>query len=129
MQDHKTWRWQFIGDCLKDSYWMDSIHQTALDRNKKEARRDPLPFEGDRPGPASKRPPLAWTLLWGGTYSNTFFSTIPTSFRRWGYVMWDAARLERCGAKEVLATEWEALWHGEDPREDKGPLSTLPHMY
>lgn len=89
------------------------------ERDKKEERREPLPFRGDRVDDYyynysnGAHPPLAWTLLWKGTYSNMLGSYIPDEFHRWGYVMWDAARLERTGAKEVLARGWDLMW-GED---------------
>lgn len=60
-------------------------------------------------------PPLAWTLVFGGTYSNIFGEYIPEKFQKWGWVMWDAARLERMGAKDVMIDEWED-WG--DRRED-----------
>jgi hypothetical protein len=65
------------------------------ERDEKQIRCDPMPFRGDgdfdEQGP---RPPLAWTLLWRGKYSNLISSHIPRAVRLWGYVMWDAARLE-----------------------------------
>ncbi|GLA90105.1 hypothetical protein AtubIFM56815_005659 [Aspergillus tubingensis] len=82
------------------------------ERDKKEERREPLPFRA--------HPPLAWTLLWKGTYSNMLGSYIPDEFHRWGYVMWDAARLERTGAKEVLARGWDLMWgEDEDARDQR----------
>ncbi|GLA76492.1 hypothetical protein AtubIFM55763_008070 [Aspergillus tubingensis] len=63
------------------------------ERDKKEERREPLPFRG---------------------------SYIPDEFHRWGYVMWDAARLERTGAKEVLARGWDLMWgEDEDARDQR----------
>lgn len=35
----------------------------------------------------------------------------------WGYVMWDAVRLERTGAREVLARQWDAQWGEDDSRD------------
>ncbi len=63
-------------------------------RDRMQRRRDPLAFEGDDQ-PDAKRPPLAWTLIWGGTYSNVFGMYIHNDLRMWGYIMWDAVRLER----------------------------------
>ncbi|PYH66547.1 uncharacterized protein BO88DRAFT_468920 [Aspergillus vadensis CBS 113365] len=88
------------------------------ERDKKEERREPLPFRGDRVD--GVYPPLAWTLLWKGTYSNMLGSYIPDEIQSWGYVMWDAARLERTGAKEVLAREWDLMWgENEDARDQR----------
>ncbi|RAK84011.1 hypothetical protein BO79DRAFT_276332 [Aspergillus costaricaensis CBS 115574] len=88
------------------------------ERDKKEERREPLPFRGDRVD--GVYPPLAWTLLWKGTYSNMLGSYIPDEIQRWGYVMWDAARLERTGAKEVLEREWDLMWgENEDARDQR----------
>ncbi|PWY85607.1 hypothetical protein BO83DRAFT_404860 [Aspergillus eucalypticola CBS 122712] len=92
------------------------------ERDKKEERREPLPFRGDRVNDYSEGayPPLAWTLLWKGTYSNMLGSYIPDEFHRWGYVMWDAARLERTGAKEVFARGWDLMWgENEDARDQR----------
>lgn len=90
--------------------------------DKKDERRDPLPFRGDRVDNYSDGayPPLAWTLLWKGTYSNMLGSYIPDEFQMWGYVMWNAARLERTGAREVLARGWELMWgEDEDARDQR----------
>ncbi|XRM40256.1 hypothetical protein ABZX51_003576 [Aspergillus tubingensis] len=90
------------------------------ERDKKEERREPLPFRGDRVD--GVYPPLAWTLLWKGTYSNMLGSYIPDEFQMWGYVMWDAARLERTGAKEVLARGWELMWGEDEDARDQREL-------
>ncbi|KAM5344333.1 hypothetical protein ACJ41O_012870 [Fusarium nematophilum] len=64
------------------------------DRNTKQENRDPLPFKGgvdqDADGPLR---PLAWTLIWGGTYSTLYGPYTSEDIRRWGYVFWDADRL------------------------------------
>ncbi|ODM18747.1 hypothetical protein SI65_05364 [Aspergillus cristatus] len=86
------------------------LHPT--DQDSKQKRRDPLPFQGDN----EELPPLAWTLIWQGTYSNLFGWYIKDELRSWGYIMWDAARLERTGAKEVLHRQWKACWEDVDPR-------------
>ena len=61
---------------------------------------DPLPFKGD----SELHPPLAWTWMYRGirTYGGLYPYLIPDAVRRWGYVMWDAARLECTDAKKVL---------------------------
>lgn len=87
--------------------------QYPSDQDLKQKQHDPFPFPGDD----ENLPPLAWTLIWQGTYSNTFGWCIPNDLRSWGYIMWDAARFERIGAKEVLARQWEERWKGGDPRD------------
>ncbi|OQD99135.1 hypothetical protein PENSOL_c007G06446 [Penicillium solitum] len=62
-------------------------------------------------------PPLACTMIWGGTYSNLFGDYIPDALCQWGWVMWDAARLERMGAKEVMIQKLEED-HCTDLRKD-----------
>ncbi|BCS02998.1 uncharacterized protein AKAW2_61262S [Aspergillus luchuensis] len=88
-------------------------------RDRKQGRRDPLPFLGDVVvrGTDTTHPPLAWTLIWEGTYSSLVGYFIKDKIRKWGYVMWDAARLEKAGAKEVLRRQWESDWLGQDPRD------------
>ncbi|KAI1739682.1 hypothetical protein F4680DRAFT_466195 [Xylaria scruposa] len=116
MQEHIKWP---AGYFLEDEalgetaqYWRRQ--ERLSDRDHKQERRDPLPFQGDR----GSRPPLAWTLIWRETYSNLYGSYIQDDIRRWGYVMWDAARLQNTGAKEVLARQWEAKWRDSDPRDN-----------
>lgn len=88
------------------------------DRDDKQGLRAPLTFEGDRQSNGSRSsPPLAWTLVWGNTYSNIFGQYIPKSFQRWGWVMWDAARLEHTGAKELIMKQWEK-WKEADSYDD-----------
>lgn len=121
MQQHISWPG---GNFL----WDDALGETAQwqrrrerlsYRDQKELRRDPLPFKGDNESDANGLyPPLAWTLIWRGTYSNLYGYYVQDVIRRWGYVMWDAARLERTGAKEVLARQWEADWGDSDPRDN-----------
>ncbi|KAK4119113.1 hypothetical protein N657DRAFT_650530 [Parathielavia appendiculata] len=71
-------------------------HREQLsERDLKEQARDPLPFVGDlEPEAHGSCPPLAWTFIWKGTYSNLYGEHLEGKIRRWGYIMWDAARLE-----------------------------------
>ncbi|ODM19351.1 hypothetical protein SI65_05969 [Aspergillus cristatus] len=71
------------------------------DKDLKQRRCDPLPFQSDR----EDLPPLAWTLIWQGTYSNLLGWYIEDASRVWGYIMWGAARLEHTGAKDLLARQ------------------------
>lgn len=68
-------------------------------------------------------PPLAWVAFWDGRYSNLFGRYVPPALRRWGYVMWDAKRLEASGAMEFVESEWQCMYgvrgspEEDDPRE------------
>jgi hypothetical protein len=77
--------------------------ERRCDRDEKQVQRDPMPFRGDgEPDEYGPRPPLAWVLMWGETYSNLYGYYVPDNIRRWGCVMWDAARRIICcsnGAK------------------------------
>lgn len=80
------------------------------DRDRAEERRQVMLFAGDEAG----APPLAWTLLWGGRYSNLFGGYVPDELRRWGYIIWDARRIDVGGTKEYLKDLWAsspALMH------------------
>ncbi|KAJ5762249.1 uncharacterized protein N7511_005631 [Penicillium nucicola] len=59
-------------------------------------------------------PPFAWTLMWGGTWSNIFGEYVPDELHAWGWVMWDAARLENTRSEEYLVN---ALVDFGDPKE------------
>ncbi|KAK3940186.1 hypothetical protein QBC46DRAFT_435200 [Diplogelasinospora grovesii] len=99
------------------------------ERSLKQERRDPLPFQGDKEsrqaGDDSQYPPFAWTVLWGGTYSNMYgWTWMPHRLHRWGYVMWDADRIRQRGAQDALRQQWETAWQGRDPRDL--PLNWVP---
>lgn len=81
-------------------------------RDELTAERSPLPFQGDSLG----GPPQAWAVIWGESYSNLIGDYIPDEMRRWGYVFWDADRMERPPVMDVLKKQWEDRWD-EDPRE------------
>ncbi|PYI00312.1 hypothetical protein BO78DRAFT_293494, partial [Aspergillus sclerotiicarbonarius CBS 121057] len=82
----------------------DRRKRAPSERDEAQQRRDPLPFQGDHV--SGVHPPLAWTLLWHGTYSNMLGYFIGDAITNWGYIMWDAARMEHTGAKDVLARQW-----------------------
>lgn len=84
-------------------------------RDLLQEERAPLLFPGDE---EAYGPPLAWTLIWNDTYSSLYGYYIPDGMGRWGYVFWDAARLERTGAKDVLERQWQECWDFGDPRDD-----------
>lgn len=96
------------GDFLEDES-IDIVTQESRrrkhpsHRDQKELRRDPLPFEGD----TEPCPTLAWTTIWRGTYSNRYGGYLDEPIRRWGYIMWDAARLEDTGGIKILEQLWK----------------------
>ncbi len=105
--------------------FLDNIEQMLFrfsresERDQKMQRRDPLPFQGDsEPDVKGQRPPLAWTLIWQNTYSNLYGYYISPGMRLWGYVMWDAVRLEQTGAKDVLIRQFAARNPRGDPRDE-----------
>ncbi|PYH28440.1 uncharacterized protein BO87DRAFT_451482 [Aspergillus neoniger CBS 115656] len=125
MENNLVMLWpEFLGGC-HGALDITTRHDRRLDypsaEDKREELRDPLPFRGDIVNNSDgEYPPLAWTILWEGTYSNMLGGEGVSYIAEWGYVMWDAARLERTGAKEVLARRWRErlrLSLGEDPRE------------
>ncbi|KAL3477777.1 hypothetical protein BJX99DRAFT_257149 [Aspergillus californicus] len=78
-----------------------------LERDRKEQRRDPLPFRGDQVlDPTGVHPPLSWTIMRRGTYSNLRGIYIPENMRLRGYTVWDTTRLEQTRADKVLQRQW-----------------------
>ena len=65
---------------------------------EKQQERGPTPFQGDHPD----LPPLAWTIIWHSICSDHRDWGGNGGLRYWGYVMWDAARLERTREKKRL---------------------------
>ncbi|KAK9442410.1 hypothetical protein VB005_03470 [Metarhizium brunneum] len=86
-------------------------------RDLKQTRRELLPFRGET-NANDLLLPLGWTIIWHGTYSNLYGYYVQDSIRRWGYVIWDAVRLERTNATEVLAQQWRDDWGDSDPRNN-----------
>lgn len=84
------------------------------ERDRLQAARAALEFAGDGEPDA---PPLAWTMVWGGTYSSLYGHYIPDAMRRLGYVFWDEVRVRETGGDKVVERQWGEDWHGEDPRE------------
>ncbi len=126
MQDHE----QLVATmqrimCYPESYDLEEeLRETSQysrrqyhlsDRDQKQERREPLRFRGDgEPDAEGTRPPLAWTIIWRGTYSNRYGECIPKEMVRWGYVIWDAARLESTGARGLLERLLEEDHRGLD---------------
>ncbi|KAJ4386827.1 hypothetical protein N0V93_009725 [Gnomoniopsis smithogilvyi] len=111
---------------IVSSYIPISGHEGLFGQSKQQQRRQeeptigdslteeraPCPFCGDN----QSVPPLAWTLIWGGTYSNLYGWYTGDELRQWAYVFWDGVRLRKYGGDEFLAKQWEQCWW-EDPRE------------
>lgn len=90
-------------------------HDSAQDSRQKTL------FDGDK----LDSPPLAWVLFWRGEYSNLFGRYIPKALRRWGFVMWDAARLDS-DANDAIEDAWyENHYDYGDPREDDYDSSVI----
>ncbi|KAI1808827.1 hypothetical protein F4811DRAFT_2441 [Daldinia bambusicola] len=82
-------------------------------RDEKQNRRDSLPFTQD----AESYPPLAWTMIWGGTYSNLYGWYVHDNLRRLGYVFLDAITIESLGAKDIILKKCQEDWGDNDPRD------------
>ncbi|KAL2022268.1 hypothetical protein VTK56DRAFT_5878 [Thermocarpiscus australiensis] len=109
---------ELFGYALSEATQRARRQEQLSERDLKQQARDPLPFMGDlEPDTCRSCPPLAWTLIWKGTYSNLYGDYIDDEMHRWGYIMWDAARLETSGGKAVLLRQWGSDW---DPRELAG---------
>ncbi len=105
MQDRIAWlASRFLEDeALGEAAQFERRQERLSNQEQKHQQRDPLPFNGDNTSEVNTMcPPLAWTLMWRGTYINLYSCYVQDGIRRWGYVMWDAARLERTDAKKVL---------------------------
>ncbi len=103
-----------------DFCWMDDAVRSSVQETRRgfwyseedaaQDWRDKTPFVTDTPD----RPPLAWVTFWRGEASNLCGEWVPKTFRRWGYVMWDAPRLEASGAMKYI--EMESGLDSYDPR-------------
>ncbi|KAG2420535.1 hypothetical protein HFD88_000147 [Aspergillus terreus] len=113
----------FIGDGLMEA--LSQVTQSRLwglqpqsPRNVLVRQRAPMPFRGDQE--AENAPSLSWVLLWGETYSNMFGGWTWQSLRRWGYVMWDARRIEQTGPQKLLMQWRHEIRKNGDPRDLAG---------
>jgi hypothetical protein len=73
------------------------------EEDRMEARRERLPFSGDK----EEGPNLAWVIMWRGIYRNLYGGILPESLKAWGYVFWDAKRMLKTKGKETLVRTWE----------------------
>ncbi len=104
----------FVEAFSESTQWIRRKEQLT-ERDLRQQARDPLPFVGDLDSDThGSCPPLAWTLIWKGTYSNLYGEHLGDEMRLWGFVMWDAARLETEGGKALLLRQWDIDW---DPRD------------
>ncbi|KGO78401.1 hypothetical protein PITC_068640 [Penicillium italicum] len=110
-QDSTIW---FLGNFLVDSHyafnrrskWHQHCDQPG-ERDHGQRCLEPITFQGDKqPNGCCTLPPLAWTMECGGTDSDIFWMYLPSAFRQWGWVMWDAARFKRMGAEKVMIQQW-----------------------
>lgn len=103
----------WIDDAVQDDIQMERRDGWYSHRASAQDWRQKMPFQGD----SLDSPPLAWVLFWQGEYSNLIGNCIPEALRRWGYVMWDAARLNS-RAEAQIKYEWDQSYDESDPREE-----------
>src|ERR1700761_5356841 len=60
------------GEALSEGVQSERRQAWPSPHDEKQDRRDPLPFNGDSEPDHESHPPLAWALMWGGTYSNLY---------------------------------------------------------
>lgn len=106
----------FFGSWIDDAVSQDNQDTRRehwySDHDQAQDSRQKISFEGD----TLDAPPLAWVHFWKGESSNLFGDWVPKTFQRWGYIMWDAPRLDESGAKEFL--DLEDPYRAWDPREE-----------
>ena len=90
------------------------------DRDAAQDRRDDMPFNGDR----EDLPPLAWVMIWRGTYSNMYGEYLDEDLRDWGYIMWDASRVMNSGKAASL----DKLWIRTDRNGDEYTRDPRDHV-
>lgn len=93
---------EFLEETMEFAAQVSRRHGDLNDRDRAEEKGQAMMFAGDDAG----APPVAWTLLWGGRYSNLFGGYVPDELRRWGYVIWDARRIDVDGTKRYLRDLW-----------------------
>lgn len=91
------------------------------ERDQMMAKRVLFPFRGDiEPDDNVGNdllPPIAWTMIWGGTYSSLYGAYASDGLRRVGYVFWDVQTILESWGDRVLWIEWKERWRGRDPRD------------
>jgi hypothetical protein len=119
-QSIELFSWPDTGDdrfygWMDDTLFHDEVRRELWysEHDAAQDRREKTPFDKDSPD----LPPLAWVVLWEGEASNLFGHCVRRTFRRWGFVMWDATRLQASGALAYM--DREGGWSGaRDPREE-----------
>jgi hypothetical protein len=106
----------WLDDAIEDTWQLERRNNWYSEEDAAQDRRDKILFRTD----TVHMPPLAWVMNWEGEASNLFGRYVPRTFRRWGYMMWDAKRLEATGVLKFI--ELERFW--TDPREDFSPPVT-----
>ncbi|KAG8157991.1 hypothetical protein KVR01_012263 [Diaporthe batatas] len=109
---YRVWH-MWLDDVTGNTDMNERWERSYSERDLAQDEQRPIPFRGDSPD----SPPLAWVLIWGETYSNLFGIFIPKPLHLWGYIMWDARRMEETGARERLMREWDDMWQGGDYRD------------
>jgi hypothetical protein len=112
-RDHRDSIWgDWIANVVEYTHQERRREDWFSEEDAAQDRGDKTPFCTDTP----YQPPLAWVTLWKGEASNLFGSFVPATWRRWGYVMWDAPRLETSGAMKWYMEVEDRMARG-DPRE------------
>ncbi|RAH64775.1 uncharacterized protein BO66DRAFT_406121 [Aspergillus aculeatinus CBS 121060] len=122
MRERLTPESGFIGprEVTSHIWFWNRLNEYGLtEKDLRSQAHEAFPFRGDHvPDPKGEFPPRAWTLMWRDTYSNLYGEWIPGALRSWGYVFWDAGRMET-EAKEVLLWRWERSFDEDwDPRDE-----------
>lgn len=117
----RDWNHVWINHTVNHSTQEERREHWYSPRDSAQDWRHKMPFDGDR----LDSPPLGWVLWWKGEYSNLVGDQVHFMLRRWGLVMWDAARLTT-EAKEFIEFWSMQLWGLSDPREDDYDPSVAP---
>lgn len=110
----------WIDDAVEELVQMERRERWYSHCDSAQDLRQKMIFDGDR----LDSPPLAWVLFWQGEYSNLIGNRVPEALRRWGFVMWDAARLNS-RAEARIGYEWWQSYGGSDPREENYDPSVI----
>lgn len=110
-----------------EAHWERRIHAPS-EKDTRELHWETFKFQGDKTiDTDGVYPPLAWTILWDETYSNVYGAIVhgvreKSGLGHWGWVMWDAERVERSRARAVIERFKGPNWENQDPRDNIGPV-------
>lgn len=107
------WGHDWMNEALMDVVQEDRRERWYSSRDLDQDWRKKMPFDGD----CLNSPSLGWVLYWKGEYSNLVGNFVHFELRRWGFVMWDAARLTS-EAKDLIEFWYMQQFGSNDPRED-----------